>query len=452
MEIPTATLDLMRTIGDPVLKERLDQRLGPKSDWCLDYLKVAATYGLTAPVQDAWTSQAKQLQIPRRRRNAIQEAWKVTVALGAQVPTSSAPVGDLIETRQQFWVFGEEIGAALLLAALPEAYAAKWGSQVLAATGVLNSNPTRRIRATAQFLIQVLAPKHDRPSYADDLEAAWKPDGAAFQHAMGLRLFHHSARQTLLNHYATNPTEKPPWPKGEQPLNQEDLLGTRLTFTVSVFETLEKFGVRWSQEQQLAFLRTWNYIGKFLGICDKETMRHARVQATKGLRDTPDVATARCLLQQLRDRQWTPVGQYRAVAGRPRPAPLDWDSLQAGRTLVRALLDVMAGSMPMSSSGWPIAVMRQLVPLVVLNRLGLGANGFFLSAVNSLPDRHVPIARFTGVCLPNPVNAFVLRMMANEVTRRSVVAFLEGDGPPFVIPGLEAWSQGIGARAKLGGA
>ena len=44
------------------------------------------------------------------------------------------------------------------------------------------------------------------------------------------------------------------------PLNQEDLLGT-LTFTVTVFEVLEQFGITWTRDEQEAYLRAWDKVG-----------------------------------------------------------------------------------------------------------------------------------------------------------------------------------------------
>ena len=57
-----------------------------------------------------------------------------------------------------------------------------------------------------------------------------------------------------------------------RPLNQEDLLSTELTFVLTVFEVLEKFGLLWSEEQQLAYLHTWQLIGRCLGICDDKAI------------------------------------------------------------------------------------------------------------------------------------------------------------------------------------
>ena len=49
-------------------------------------------------------------------------------------------------------------------------------------------------------------------------------------------------------------------------LNQEDLLGTLLTFTITVFEVLETFGQSWTADEQDAYLHLWDLVGAHLSI------------------------------------------------------------------------------------------------------------------------------------------------------------------------------------------
>jgi hypothetical protein len=49
--------------------------------------------------------------------------------------------------------------------------------------------------------------------------------------------------------------------------------------------------------------------------------------------------------------------------------------------------------------------------------------------------------QFTDIRVPNPVEAYALRMMANEVVRRTILQFLRKEH--FVIPGLEDWTDGF---------
>ncbi len=197
------------------------------------------------------------------------------------VALPSFPISELSRTRSLFHQYGSEIGSALLLAALPQAYATSWGARVLAATGHLqNDRPgdlTRRIRATAQFVTFVLGPSGfvaEGEQSNGAIENAWDArsanKGQAFRSVMGLRLLHQTIRTILTEHPDQEAVEAvlgpENWPPACQPLNQEDLLATQLLFCVTVFEVLEKFGLSWSGEDQIAYLTTWNMIGRLIGI------------------------------------------------------------------------------------------------------------------------------------------------------------------------------------------
>jgi hypothetical protein len=367
------------------------------------------------------------------------------------------PLYELDRTRSLFHQYGTEIGSALLLAALPEAYAAGWGARVLAATGHLQNNKPgdlqRRIRATAQFVTLVLGPTGfigEGDPRNGDIENAWDPDsGPAFQAVMGLRLFHQIIRTIL-----RNPKRKDALAKvlGREnsgvnvPLNQEDLLATQLLFGVTVFEVLEKFGMSWSVEDQGAYLVTWDLIGRLLGIQDLDARMSARF-------DPSTLDGARRLLALLRARQWIEVPPFLAEVSPSGngSVPLDdvWNSLRPGRLLTKALLDQLTSAMGKRSQSWPLAAIRELTPPVVHDRLGLGASGMVMTLLDGLPRRTAPIGWFTRVTLPNPAKAGALRLMANTVTRQAVISFLRsGDQPPFVLPGLEDWTASLsGARS-----
>ena len=85
----------------------------------------------------------------------------------------------------------------------------------------------------------------------------------------------------------------------------------------------------------------------------------------------------------------------------------------------------------------PIALMRALNPDVVSRRLNLGGNGLALRSLSLLPKRHYRTGRFTSVSAPNPIAGRVLRTMANEVTLRASLRFI--DNPNFVFPAVGDW-------------
>jgi hypothetical protein len=84
--------------------------------------------------------------------------------------------------------------------------------------------------------------------------------------------------------------------------------------------------------------------------------------------------------------------------------------------------------------------MRQLAPDIVATRLALGVQGVVMGTLKVLPGRQVTVGDFTGLKKPNLLNARVTRTIANEVTRRAIIQFVQ-EG--FVIPGLEAWADGF---------
>jgi hypothetical protein len=483
--------DDLRRVGDVPLRTELDALGTLSHENCVDYMTLVYDHG------PAVGQQLLGGQI-RHPKSAIYAAWwNATLGVGESVledyygaagclanarqPFGEAlpafPVNELERTRSLFHRYGSEIGSALLLAALPQAYATSWGARVLAATGHLqNKTPgdlTRRIRATAQFVTFVLGPT----GYVAEgnlsngaIENAWDArlpnqayKGQAFRLVMGLRLLHQVIRTILTvppagtSMQAYEDVMKPVlgvenWTP-YQPLNQEDLLATQLLFCVTVFEVLEKFGLSWSGEDQIAYLTTWTMIGRLLGItaCDQRVWPQ--------LDDWPElnaqsVDGARRLLELIRIRQWKPVPPF--VAERAAPAgilvPLDdvWDSLRPGRLLTRALLDELAGAMGSHTKSWPLATMRELAPHVVRDRLGLGSSGLSMSLLDRLPRRTATIAWFTKIRMPNMAKAATIRFMANTVTREAVVSFLRSNVPPaFVLPGLEDWSttlSGVGQR------
>lgn len=295
------------------------------------------------------------------------------------------------------------------------------------------------------------------------IENAWDArsanKGQAFRSVMGLRLLHQTIRTILTEHPDQEAVEAvlgpENWPPACQPLNQEDLLATQLLFCVTVFEVLEKFGLSWSGEDQIAYLTTWNMIGRLIGIVAWDPGHWPQLEEWPEL-NPKSVDGARRLLELLGIRQWKPVPPFVAETAVPvdSSVPLDdvWNSLRPGRRLTRALLDELASAMGTHTQSWPLATIRELAPHVVRDRLGLGASGLCMSLLDILPQRTTTIAWFTKIRVPNVAKAATLRFMANTVTRDAVVSFVRStDPPPFVLPGLEDWSAnlpGVGQRSR----
>jgi ER-bound oxygenase mpaB/B'/Rubber oxygenase, catalytic domain len=407
-----ATLNHLRSIGDPAFAA------APARDQ-----PDPATY--FASVANAGVAKAL---------GTVSESWSGCVTAAAETEARAAvdwytgefgvnPAELVTTARDLFAQYGDEISAALLLAALPETYATAWGARVLVAHGDLVWQLPRRIRETALFLATVLS-KHPAATHGDPVV---NTDSAFFKNCAGLRLFHHMLRIQL------TPAEGVVNPLGDKntvPLNQEDLLGTLLTFSVTTFRVMEQFGVHWTADEQDAYLFFWDLVGGCLGIGTQA------VSVKLGLSDPKEPTTLRpstveaasAMLDQLHARQWLPV-QGELDSGRPFP----WEDLVPGRALVDALLRALSDSMPAMKQPWPAIVMRELAPTAVRSRLGLERTGLVAYAA----DR---VALRTTSATPSraaTVRAATLRAMANDVTRHAMYSFLKADGPPFKIPGFD---------------
>jgi squalene cyclase len=202
--------------------------------------------------------------------------------------------------------------AALFCASLPEAYCAAKGARVLTETGRLERDINRRILETARFVLDVMAP------------GGLEDDGRAIRTAQKIRLIHASVRH-LIDHGCDH------WSVEElgEPINQEDLAGTLMTFSVVVTEAMRRMRIELTVEQQEAYLYAWRVLGPFLGV-------------------RPDlipksVVEGRILMNRIRRRQHAPS--------------------EAGRELMEALLRGM-------NSNLPFFVPKGIAPSMVRHLIG----------------------------------------------------------------------------------
>ncbi len=375
--------------------------------------------------------------------------------------------------------YGNEIAAALLLAALPDAFAAEEGAAVLVQSRQLATPLAlrRRIRGTAQFLMLVLARDGGSRDKAvrDAEKVRWAPvTGRCWRAVVALRLYHASIRLQAAQGMATArssegaaPILAKEWKSvlaeklravvghgdetgvvasggvaepnavavAEPPpavINQRDLLGMVLGFSIGTLDVLDRFGIRLSNDERQAYLTAWNHIGTLLGIgsdgaitsladCapppDKPMLPNTCLDATR-------------LFEQIRTDVWPDVTGLNLTEL--------IKSTDDGRRLIVAMLVDLRAAMPKCAKELPQLVMRELVDPRVRARLALGDGGLLelgSSQLLQFIDRS-PIGRTFG---PGTMTGPPLRMAANFVTRSSIIEFLTGDGPPFVIPGLEEW-------------
>jgi hypothetical protein len=152
------------------------------------------------------------------------------------------------------------IGTSLFCASLPEAYAGARGARVLTLSARMVTDPVRRVYETAQMVFDSM-----------QLGGLEPGTGAGYHDIQRVRLMHAAVRYLVLNDPDIAKTDTPePYPSwciaSGLPINQEDMLGTLMTFTVSVFESLDKLGIVYSNDDADAYLHAWCVAGDLMGI------------------------------------------------------------------------------------------------------------------------------------------------------------------------------------------
>ncbi|MGI4022278.1 MAG: oxygenase MpaB family protein [Janthinobacterium lividum] len=149
-----------------------------------------------------------------------------------------------------FAVHATAIMNLLGLLSLPYCYAAADGARVLDLSARIKNTPEHRLNETADFVWEVMAPD------------AFKPEGKGFASILKVRLLHAAIRFYALK----SDKWKADW---GLPVNQEDMCGTNLSFSLVVIRGLRKFGLAISYNEQQAFMHLWNVIGFLLGLDER---------------------------------------------------------------------------------------------------------------------------------------------------------------------------------------
>src|SRR5690606_4495506 len=97
-------------------------------------------------------------------------------------------------------------------------------------------------------------------------------DGKGFASCLKIRLRHAIARHYVWRSDYWNEDLK-------TPVNQEDMAGTNLAFSLIVIRGLRKLGLALSYDEQQSFMHLWNVIGYLLGL-DEELIPEDGKSAT----------------------------------------------------------------------------------------------------------------------------------------------------------------------------
>jgi uncharacterized protein (DUF2236 family) len=309
-----AFLDQMRRIGDPVA-DQVAHDLCSRGDHTL--------LGTLIRADELWGPDGK----PSAR---LSEEVQAFLAGNTALPRWVDPA--LVSHAEEFFLdYGVSSSALLATASLPECYGMKYGTEVLCFTKFLQANPARRIRETAQMIMDVmcpggLAPTPDAP-----------PRGE--RTTRKVRLMHATIRQMILA--APETTRIPADPAIQDafgaPINQEDLAFTLMTFSYVAVRGYQILGVPLTDRDRDAYVHCWCVVGWMMGIDER--------LLPKTFADSRELYEAICRRQQ--------------------------GASASGQELTAALVGLLRQLMPPGLKGLPVTLTREQVGDETAAKLGL---------------------------------------------------------------------------------
>jgi len=158
------------------------------------------------------------------------------------------PLGILEQGQEFFDKKGDMYLAMLGLFSLPYCYAFADGAEVLVRSKRILSNIGERLGETAVFLLDLFKP------------GAFFEDKTSYLTVAKVRLIHAFSRYYIVK-YSND------WNKAFGiPINQEDMMGTNLAFSLIVLRGLRKLRKSPSAKEIKAVLDYWNWVGYLMGI------------------------------------------------------------------------------------------------------------------------------------------------------------------------------------------
>ncbi|WP_454803260.1 oxygenase MpaB family protein [Mucilaginibacter phyllosphaerae] len=172
----------------------------------------------------------------------------------------------LMKAGAVFFARHSEIIMSLLgLLSLPYCYNAANGAMVLYLSELIRKQTTKRLYDTAVFVWEVMGPD------------AFSKEGNAYEQILKVRLMHAAVR------YYTLQSGK--WDeRWGLPVNQEDMAGTNLSFSLIVIRGLRMLGYSVSHDDQAAFMHIWAVVGYLSGLDEALIPQNAkRAQQLDGI-------------------------------------------------------------------------------------------------------------------------------------------------------------------------
>ncbi len=295
-----ALLDSMRGLGDPVADQVVAELFAN---------------GEVASVNDLLMKLFRSDEpVPAGLPQRVRDYFEATNQLPAFADGRQLALAQALFARS-----GWQVAMALFCSSLPQAYAAGKGAKVLTQTQEMTRHTKQRIFETAQFLFDVTD------------EGGLAPNGRGIRTTQKVRLMHAAIRH-LLREKGWNASQD------GVPVNQEDLAGTLMTFSVVTLEGLGKLGIDATAEEGEAWLHLWKVVGHLLGVSAELLPL--------------DVADGGLLMDAIRERQW--------------------QTSEAGRALAAPLVELMQGYFPGTAlDGLPVSMIRYLAGDHCADLLGL---------------------------------------------------------------------------------
>lgn len=170
--------------------------------------------------------------------------------LASQSLPEWADLARIERAQRTFARHGVTLGVALMYGSLPSLYAgALGGVQILSMTQQLHKHFRRRAAQTLRFILDVMG------------EKGLEPGARGVRTAQKVRLMHASIR-----HFARTSGRWAALPDWGAPINQEELLGTLLSFSVLACDNARRMGVALSPEEEADLWHAWRCVGHLMGI------------------------------------------------------------------------------------------------------------------------------------------------------------------------------------------
>lgn len=212
--------------------------------------------------QDPIADAVVQSYFPRKKQDLQEKLDTIQINADLNSIESSSPLNDLAKDIQDKSTRGtasydqgksffdnnaSDIMLLLGFLSLPYCYAAANGAEVLVKSKRILEKPAQRLAETAHFVFDVFH------------KNAFEPQGNALVSILKVRLMHAVTRWYISQSEWDIDTYG-------QPVNQEDMAGTNLSFSLMVVRGLRKMGRLIHAEDALAYIQYWNHIGEMLGL------------------------------------------------------------------------------------------------------------------------------------------------------------------------------------------